>query len=51
MIFTSKSGPLYQYRNKVKSVHFQNKKANHTEATELSKRLTEVKLVFNTTLP
>lgn len=48
LMFMAQSGSLYKYAHKVKSVQFANKKANHTEATELSKRLTEVKLIFNT---
>ena len=48
LVFMAQTGPLAKHRHKVKSVQFGNKKANHTEATELSKRLTEVKLILNT---
>ena len=48
LVFMAQNGPLHKHAHKVKSVQFANKKANHTEATELSKRLTEVKLIFNT---
>ena len=48
LTFMAQTGSLAKHRHKVKSVQFGNKKANHTEATELSKRLTEVKLIFNT---
>lgn len=46
-VFLAQNGPLAKYSHKVKAVQFANKKANSTEATELSKRLTEVKLIFN----
>jgi len=46
LVFMAQNGPLAKHSHKVKAVQFANKKANHTEATELSKRLTEVKLIF-----
>ena len=48
LVFMAQSAPLAKYSRKVKSVQFPNKKANATEATELAKKLTEVKLIFNT---
>lgn len=47
LVFMAQSGPLAKFSHKVKAVQFGNKKANHTEATELAKRLTDVKIVFN----
>ena len=46
LVFMSKSGPLAKHSHKVRAVQFQNNKANHTEATELSKKLTDVRLIF-----
>lgn len=45
--FMASTGTLAKHSDKVKSIQFGNKKANHTEATEISKRLTTVTLIFN----
>ena len=47
LVFMAQSGPLAKHAHKVKAVQFANKKANFTEATELAKKLTEVKLILN----
>ena len=47
LIFLSEDRPLHQHIRKVKSIQFANKKANHSEAVELVKRLSEIKIIFN----
>ena len=44
LIFVSQSGPLGEYAYKVKAIEFNSKKANYSEAVELVKKITEVKL-------
>ena len=46
-IFLSESRPLAEQAHKVKSIQFPNKKACYTEAVELVKKLTEVKIILH----
>ena len=43
-IFLSESRPLQEVAFKVKSIQFKSKKANYSEAVELVKKITEVKI-------
>ena len=45
-IFLAESAPLGEQHHKVKSILFPNKKANYSEAVELVKKLTEVKITL-----
>ena len=45
-LFLSESAPLAEQHHKVKSILFSNKKASYTEAVELVKKLTEVKITL-----
>lgn len=45
-LFLSESAPLAAQQHKVKSILFPNKKASYTEAVELVKKLTEVKITL-----
>lgn len=45
--FMSESRPLAEQGHKIKSIMFGNKKANSSEASELIKRICDVRLVFN----
>ena len=47
LAFLAEGRPLHAHVHKVKAIQFANKKANHTEAVELVKRISEVKLIFN----
>ena len=46
-LFLSEAMPLAGYHHKVRSIEFKSKKANAQEATELIKKITEVKYIFN----
>lgn len=45
-LFLAESAPLAEQHHKIKSILFGNKKASYTEAVELVKKLTEVKIVL-----
>lgn len=45
-LFISESAPLAEQQHKIKSILFSSKKASYTEAVELVKRLTEVKITL-----
>lgn len=50
-LFLSQSKPLAGCHHKVRSILFKSKKANYTEAVDLMKKITEVKIHFNTAYP
>jgi len=45
-LFLAESAPLAEQQHKIKSILFPNKKANYSEAVELVKKLTEVKITL-----
>ena len=47
-LFLSEARPLAGFHHKVRSIEFKSKKANYQEAVELVKKITEVKVHFNT---
>ena len=47
-LFLSEARPLAGHLHKVRSIEFKSKKANYQEAQELIKKITEVKIHFNT---
>ena len=47
-LLLSEARPLAGFHHKVRSIEFKSKKANYQEAVELVKKITEVKVHFNT---
>ena len=47
-ILVSEARPLAGHLHKVKSIEFKSKKANYQEAVELVRKITEIKVYFNT---
>ena len=45
-LFLSENKPLQDVGYKVKAIEFKSKKANYSEAVELVKKITEVKIYF-----
>jgi hypothetical protein len=46
-LLVSEAKPLAGHLHKVRSIEFKSKKANYQEAVELIKKITEVKIHFN----
>jgi hypothetical protein len=45
-LFVAESAPLAEQQHKIKSILFPNKKASYTEAVELVRKLTEVRITL-----